>query len=447
MNAAWTKYLPHLFRRRLEGRHNLQKIISNTGWLLMDKVVRMGVGLIVGVWIARYLGPEQFGILNYATAFVALFATIATLGLDGIAVRDIVREPGNKNDILGTVFILRLTGGLATLFFTSVTIYALRSADALTRWLVAIIAAGTVFQAFDVIDYWFQSQVQSRYTVVAKNAAFLLTALLKVFLLFVKAPLMAFAFAGLIEIILGATGLVIAYRSRGQFLISWRWNPSWAKRLLKDSWPLILSGMVIMVYMKIDQVMLGIMIGDRAVGIYSAAVRISEVWYFIPTIVASSVYPALIKAYHLSERNFYEKLQTIMGYFFWGNLLLSLIIASLSSKLVALLYGPSFSDSTAVLEIHIYSGIIVSMSIIFSVKYIIDGTTKINFYGAFSGAITNVVLNLWLIKTLGPKGAAIATLISYAVPIVVLSVLFDKRIGIAFIEAIVSPIRRMKDVS
>ncbi len=441
MNAAWTKYLPPLIRRRLEGRHNLQKIVGNTGWLFVDKVVRMGVGLLVGVWVARYLGPEQFGLLNYATAFVALFATVATLGLDGIAVRDIVQDPANKSEILGTAFFLRLAGGLATLVLTVVSASLLRTTDTLTRWLIVIIAAGTIFQAFDTIDYWFQSQVQSRYTVVAKNTAFLLTALLKVVLLIVKAPLIAFALAGLLEIVLGAAGLMLAYKSHGQFLRSWMWNSTWAKRLLKDSWPLILSGMVIAVYMKIDQVMLGEMVGNREVGVYSAAVRISEIWYFIPTIVSTSLYPALIQAYQDAEKIFYEKLKTIMGYFFWGTLFLSIAITTCSRGIINLLYGVNYLEAATVLSIHIYSGIIVSMSVIFSLKYIIDGTTKISFYGAFAGALSNVLLNLWLIRAAGAQGAAIATLISYVIPIIIQSIFFDKRIGLIFVQAIYYPLR------
>lgn len=172
MNYILTKCIPSFIRIRLEGRTALQKILANTGWLFVDKILRMGVGLLVGVWVARYLGPEQFGLYNYALSFVALFSAFATLGLDGIVVRDIVRDPSYKNEILGTAFILKLLGGISTLILAVGAVSLLRPHDNLTRWLVGIIAAGTIFQAFDVIDFWFQSQVQSKYTVYAKNVAF-----------------------------------------------------------------------------------------------------------------------------------------------------------------------------------------------------------------------------------------------------------------------------------
>ncbi len=433
MNAAWTKYLPLWVRRRLEGRHNLQKIVGNTGWLLVDKVVRMGVGLFVGIWVARYLGPEQFGLLSYATAFVALFATVATLGLDGIAVREIVRDPASKSEILGTVFVLRLAGGVATLVFALVSAPFLRSTDALTRWLVAIIAAGTVFQAFDTIDYWFQSQIQSRYTVVAKNAAFLLTALLKVILLIIKAPLIAFALAGLIEIALGAAGLALAYRSHGQLLRSWRWNPSWARRLLSDSWPLILSGMVIAVYMRIDQVMLGAMIGDRAVGIYSAAVRISEIWYFVPTTIVISVYPTIIRAKQQSNELYLRRIQYLYTLLIWTALCIAIPLTFLSTGIVTRLFGLQYTEAGVVLAIHIWTAVFIFYGIGKGAYIQSENMQLFSLVCTSSGAVANVVLNMVLIRRYGVVGAAMATLFAQITSAILIPAFYPKdRISVKF---------------
>ena len=111
MNHAWTKLLPSFIWTRLDGRLTLQKTIANTGWLFADSILRMGVGMFVGVWIARYLGPQQFGVLSYAMAFVALFSAVATLGLDSIVIREVLRNPASANEIMGSAFILKLAGG------------------------------------------------------------------------------------------------------------------------------------------------------------------------------------------------------------------------------------------------------------------------------------------------------------------------------------------------
>ncbi|MFM6199420.1 MAG: flippase, partial [Dolichospermum sp.] len=296
----------------LKSSDKLREIIANTGWLFADRILRMGVGLFVGVWVARYLGVQQFGVFNYATAFVALFSTLSTLGLDAIVVRSIVREPEKRAEILGTAFWLKLFGGVAALLLAVSSIIVVRHDDQLTISLVAILSSVGIFQAFDTIDLWFQSQVQSKYTVIAKNTAFVITALVKVALISLHAPLIAFAWAGLGEVSLGAIGLIISYRVRGYSPWLWPWSLPLAKTLLKESWPLILSGLTIMIYMRIDQIMLGQMVGDKAVGLYSAATRISEVWYFIPMAMASSVSPAIYAAKEVSESLYYRRIKQLI---------------------------------------------------------------------------------------------------------------------------------------
>jgi len=440
MNQFGIKSLSLFVRNSLNQRPSLRRIVANVGWLSVDRVLRMGVGLFVSVWVARYLGPEQFGILSYAMAFAGLFGVLATLGLDQIIVRDIVQNPNNKDEIIGTAFMLKLTGGFLALIAALVIIFFMRSGDNLTIALVGIVTAGMIFQAFDVIDFWFQAKVQSKYTVFAKNGAFLVMALGKIALILTHAPLIAFALAGLIEIILGSCGLIVFYQRQVAHLRDWRVSFTQAKELLHVSWPLILAGLAISVYMKIGQVMLGNMVSEAEVGIYTAAVRISEVWYFIPMIITSSIYPALSKLFQESEERFYDKLKRVMGYLFWGTLLLSLIISSFSKQIIDVLYGVAYARSAGVLAIHIYAGVVVSMGVVFSQKFILDGTTKISFYGTVVGAVSNVILNLWLLPRYGAYGAAIATVISYTVPVVFQTIIFDRRIGLTFIQAIAYPI-------
>jgi polysaccharide transporter, PST family len=199
MNAAWTKFLPGFLRAKLDSRYMLQAILGNSCWLLADKVVRMGVGLVVGVWIARYLGPEHFGQLSYAIAFVSLFSAIATLGLDGIVVRELVCNSEQKDEILGCAFTLKLIGGGVAFLIVLVAIWLVRPVDTRIHWMVGIIAAGMIFQAFDTADLWFQAQVQSKLTVLAKNAAFLVLAAVKVWLILIQADVTAFAWAATVE--------------------------------------------------------------------------------------------------------------------------------------------------------------------------------------------------------------------------------------------------------
>jgi PST family polysaccharide transporter len=407
------KFANYLIQVRNANNSGLKAIIFNTGWLFADRILRMGFGLIVGVWIARYLGVQQFGIFNYASAFAALFSPIATMGLDGIVIKEIVRYPTNKEEILGTTFCLKLIGAISCLLLTILCILVFRHNDSLTVWLVAILAFAGVFQAFDTIDLWFQSQVQSKYSVLAKNTAFVVITILKVTLVTMKVPLIAFAWAALAEFAVGALGLVITYRVKGFSIWQWRWSFPMAKSFIRQSFPLIFSGLSIMIYLKIDQIMLGEMVSEAAVGIYSAATRISEVWYFIPMAVASSVSPSIYAAKKTDEALYYRILGNLHRLLFFVSIVVSLPMTFISETIITSLFGNAYADAGGVLAIHIWASVFVFMGVATSSWFIAEGLTQFSMYRTLIGAITNIVLNLFLIPAYAGVGAAIATVISY----------------------------------
>jgi PST family polysaccharide transporter len=416
----------------------LLKIISNIGWLFADRVLRMGVGLIVTAWVARYLGPQQFGLFNYATAFVSLFGVLATLGLDQIVVRDMVREPSCKNETLGTAFVLKLSGGILTILVTTGTIFLLRPDDQLTHWLVVITAAGTIFDAFNTIDFWFQLQVKSKYTVIAKNTAFILITLLRIALLQMQAPLIAFAWALLAENALGALGLAIAYKVQGQSLLAWRPSLLRAKTLLKESWPLLLSGLAIMVYLRIDQIMLGQLADDKAVGIYSAATKISELWYYIPIAIVTSVTPSIVEAKKVSETLYYNKLQKLFNLMAVIAYMIAIPMTFLSKYIVVMIFGQNYVASGGVLSIHIWAALFVFFGWSKGIWIVAEGLTMFSLVATTSGAVMNILLNFLLLPIYRETGAAIATVISYAFVDYFLCMIYPptQRIGLVMTKAL-----------
>ena len=265
------RFMPGFIKRRIEDRPNLVKILDNIGWLFFDKILRMGVGLIVGVWVARYLGPEQFGLFNFATAFVGMFGVIAGLGLQGVVVRDLVREPYSKEEILGSAVALQMVGGLVAYGLTLCAIFWLRPDDALAKTIVAILGSMMLFKASEVAVCWFESQVLSKFTVWVQNGTFLVFASIKVLLVLKGAPLIAFVWVTMAEGGAVALMMLVVLGACGPRMRHLQVKVSRAKSLFADSWPLLLSGITVMIYMRIDQVMLGQMVGDEAVGIYSSA--------------------------------------------------------------------------------------------------------------------------------------------------------------------------------
>lgn len=407
--------IPQFITRRISHRPNLVNIVWNIGWLFFDRVLRMGMGLIVGVWMARYLGPEQFGLLSFATAFTGLFAVIAVLGLNEIVVRDIVRDPDGARLTLGAAALLQLIGGLISFLVILVAISYARPDDALTRSIVAILGAMMLLKSSDIAVYWFESQVQSKYTVWAQNSAFLVFAVIKVLLILRQSPLIAFAWAMLGEAVVVAFVLLVVLGRKGPALSSLRAKTARVKTLLADSWPLALSAIVITLYMKIDQIMLGQMIGDEAVGIYSAAVRISEVWYFIPIVIVTSVFPAILEAKRRSEAQYHERLQKLYNLLVILSVAVALPMAFLSAPIVGLLFGEAYTEAGPVLAIHVWAAVFVSLGVASSKWYIAEGRQILALQRSVLGAFANVLLNFWLIPVYGPVGAAIATIISYGI--------------------------------
>lgn len=426
MNANWLKYLPGFIRAKLEGRHGLQAILGNTGWLFGDKLLRMGVGLFVGVWLARYLGPQQFGLWNFAIAFTALFGTFATLGLDGIVVREIVKNPERQNEILGSAFGLKLIGGVVALLIALLSISLIRKGETLTLWLVGISAAGLIFQSVNIIDFYFQAKVQSRYTVYAANGAFVLVTLVKIYLLLTSAPLIAFAWVGLGEIALTAIFLLIAYQFNHHNMREWHYKKDVARNLLMESWPLIISSVAVMIYMRIDQIMIGQMLGDEEVGWYSAAIKISEVWYFIPMAIVSSVFPAIIDAKKKSEALYYQRLQKLYNLMVILSLTVAIPMTFLADWMMELLFGREYILAGPVLSISIWCGLFASLSVASGKWFISEGYTVLALKRNLYGAMLNIVLNYYLIPIFGMLGAALSTLVSFSLAAYV-SDIFSKK--------------------
>lgn len=426
-NRSWTRFLPARLQKHMSGRDNLKAILGNSGWLFMDKILRMGVGLVVGVWIARYLGPRNFGLLNYALAFTSIFGALATFGVDGILVRELVKSPEKRDELLGSAFILKLSGALAAFIVIMFSISIMRRGETLTIWVVALLGAGFIFQSLNVIDLFFQSKVQSRYTVYATNGAFLLMAIVRVILLSTAAPLIAFAWAALGEFAFASIFLVIAYRARGMNVWAWRSRLHVMRDLLWASWPLMLSGISVMIAMRVDQVLIGQIQNDKQVGIYSAATRLAEIWYFIPVGIAGSAFPSLVESKKQNEDLYYQRLQKLYNALALLSITFALTMTFLSVPITELLYGPKYASSASVLSILIWSGVPVSIGCAWSNWMLLENRTRTMFLFQVAGAAFNLILNLALIPRFGIVGSAYATLLSYWSWIIVLCVVMKSQ--------------------
>ena len=399
--------------KNFKNDQGFMRYFKNTSWVFSEKVLRMTVGLFVGIWVARYLGPEQFGVFSYAQSFVGLFTAIATLGLDGIVVRDLVKDESSEDELIGTAFWLKVMGALGVLLILAIA-KNFTSNDCHTDTLVFIIASATIFQSFNVVDFYFQSKVMSKFVVYANIISLFISSLVKIALILNEAPLIAFAWVILFDSFVLACGFIYFYiKNNSKFEIkNLKFRVDSAVSLLKESWPLILTGLVVSIYMKIDQVMIKEMMNAEAVGQYAAAVRLSEAWYFIPIVIVSSLFPAIINAKTQSDGLYYERLQKLYISMVWMAMAIALPMTFFSDQIVELLYGPQYSQAASVLMIHIWAGVFVFLGVVFSRSLIVENLTKIAFYRTLLGATLNITFNYILIPRYGINGAAMATLLA-----------------------------------
>lgn len=388
-----------------------QKYMKNTGWLMFGKILSMLVGFV----IARYLGASAFGELSFADAFTTIIAAVGALGLDSFIIREIINDPKKKEEILGTSLLLRLgTNALLIPLTAGIYLFFHRHADQPGDpliWIIVILSFASFFKSFNIIDSYFQSQVASRYVVKVQNICVIISAVIKVFLVLMNLPLIWFAAALTFDSLLLAAGLVLMYQSRGENIRYWTFSKSRAYSLLKQSFPLILSAVMVSIYMKIDQVMLKD-VGSTEVGIYSAAAKISEAWYFIPVAIVTSVFPAIIHARKTDTARYLKRLGNLYDLLVLISVPVAILVSFLASDIIHFLYTDKYQGAGEMLAVHIWSGIFVFLGSASSQYLLAEGFTLISFQRTAVGAVLNVLLNLWLIPLYGGLGASIATLIA-----------------------------------
>ncbi len=380
--------------------------------MFAEQMMRMVAGLLVGIWVARYLGPAQFGLFSYALAFTALFSSIAKLGLDSIMVRDLVREPTQRDVYMGTAFWLKIIGAITMLGVIGIALQ-LTTSDSTTKLYVFIIASGAIFQSFEVVDFYYQSKVLSKFISICKLIQLFSSSLIKIYLIYIGSGLFWFVMVSLVDQVTLAITMYLAYRYQKINNFFNFFDRRLAKKLLIDSWPLILSGLAVMIYMRIDQIMIKEMLGEKEVGIYSAATRISEVCYFIPVLIANSIFPSIVNSKGISEKLYYSRMERLYRFMFWSAIAIAIPVTLLGEMIVTSLYGQAYREAGIVLMIHIWAGVFVFIGVGSSNWFICEGLQKYATVNTIVGGVANVLLNLLLIPIYGIYGAAVATIISY----------------------------------
>ena len=403
---------------------DLRSALANSGWLLLDRVLRIVISITVGAWVARHLGPVNLGQLSYALALLALLQAACSLGLDGPVVRDVSQHRTQAAAILGSALRLRLLSG-ALGWLAMIAIAAmLRPGDSLTLLLVTIVGAALVFNSAEVVDLWLQSQSRSRVSVPLRFAAYCIVAMLKVGLILADAPLWAFAAAALADVVLVAVALAWAY-TRWPIRSTWTWDGHAAKRMFQESWPLMLSALSIGIYMRIDQIMLRQLASERELGLYSAILPFSQGWQIIPMTLYASLLPKLAQLRTQDPVQYQRRLQQVYTAFAWAGVFVAVVTALSGSWLVATLLGPGFAEAVPILHWHAFTNVFIFMGVAQSLAIVTERTPKLALHKTLIGACVSLMANYVLVPHWGAVGAAGAAILSQFVSVALSNALLD----------------------
>ena len=401
--------------KSLQKNQGFIKYSKNISWLFFERILRITVGLFVSVWVAKYLGPKQFGFFSYTLSFVALFGFMVTISHTSIVVKELVKNPNHNDEIVSTAFWLKIMGAMLGVLITLAISINFTSNDRFVNILILIIASSNIFHSFNVVDDYFQSKVMNKFVVITNVISLFLSSVIKIILILNDAPLIAFVWVVFFDNFILASGFIYFYiKLNSKFKIkNLKFKSKTAILLLKDSWPLMISSAAILIHIKVDQVIIKEILGLEAVGQYAAAARVSEAWYFIPSVLTASFFPAIINAKKNNEDLYNSRLQKLYDIMVWVAIAIAIPMIFLSDWLIEILYGYQYSEAGNVLMIHIWAGVFVSLGLASKRWLICENLQKVLIVNTFIATITNIGLNYILIPKFGIVGAAWATIISY----------------------------------
>jgi O-antigen/teichoic acid export membrane protein len=392
---------------------------------MFEKVFGMLVGLVVGIYVARYLQPTNYGLLNYAISFAGIFAAFSTLGLDSILVREFARRPEDSEWLLGTALVLRGFGTLLLMVLLTTALFFMGN-DTFTNLLIYIIASAEIFKSFEVINAFYQSKVLSKNVVKVQLIANLSISLFKILLISLQAPLIWFAIAILIGSILNAIGYVFIYWTREGNPFYWKVKKILAFDLLKESWPLVIYGFMLYVQARIDQVMLGKMLNNYEVGQYSVALKLIEMLGFIPMALMSTFSPSIAKA-KINDKAIYEdRLLNLYRLMFLVFLVVAIPVYLFADEMIVFLYGEEYKAAGILLSLFAIRLFFTNMGVGKSVFIVNESLFKYSLITAVVGATVNISINYLLIPKMASVGAIIATIISFSVSIFFVDLFYSK---------------------
>ena len=386
------------------------KEFKNAGWLICGKVIQMLISFIISIFTTRYLGPSNFGIINYANAYVAFFTSLCTLGINSVIIKDFVDYPDEQGKTIGTTLGLRaISSFLSAIMIVSIVSIADRG-ETETIIVAALCSISLIFQVVDTINYWFQSKYLSKVSAVATLIAYIMISVYKIILLILGKNILWFAASGAMDYLFIAAVLMTAYKKYNGPRLSFSWKKG--KDLLGKSYHYILSGMMVAIYGYTDKLMLKQMLDETSVGYYSLATAISGMWVFVLSAIIDSMYPTIVNSHKIDHKLFERKNRQLYAIVIYASFFVSVLFMFFGKFAIHILYGDAYLPAAEPLKIVTWYTAFSYLGVARNAWIVCENNQKYLKYMYFCAAAINVVLNYFMIPLLGSSGAAYASLIT-----------------------------------
>lgn len=397
------------------------KTVKNAGWIVGGRLADKVLAFLVGILTARYLGPGNYGLIGYVTAYVTFFASLCNLGINSVIIKNFVDHPQEEGITIGTTMVLRAISSLLSAVMIVGIVYLVDEGDPTTVAVAALSSVGLLFQVFDTLKKWFQNRLQSKYAAIATTVAYLAMSVYKIILLATGRSVEWFAIATSVEYLVVAVFLLIAYRKNNG--PKFGFSIPKARQLLSVSGSYILAGLMASVYASTDRLMLKQMLGESSVGYYTVAVSLSTMWVFLLEAVIDSMYPTVIRSYDQGRDAFRKSNRQLYAIVLYGALAVSAVICLLSEPIVSILYGAEYLPTVAPLRVVVWYTAFSYLGVARNAWMVCENKQKYLKWLYLSAAVINVTLNWMMIPGMGAAGAALASLITQIATTVLLPAL------------------------
>lgn len=391
-------------------------------WLVSGRILQMAIALVINMITARYLGVNNYGIINYVASYISFFTPICSLGLESIIIKELVDKPDRQGETIGTAMGMRIISSVFSMVAIMLFLFFIDKGNQVMLGVAFLQSIILIFNTADLFEFWYQSRLESKVSVTVRTIGYLITAVYKIAILGFQKSIYWFAFTNTLDMIIAFVLLRLVYKKSGGQKFGF--NLKLGKKMLKISYNFIISGLMVAVYAQMDKIMLGQMLDTYTVGLYSVGIYICTLWNFIPEAMIASLRPGIMEAKKYDKNSYEKKLKQMYALIIWVSILYAVGVCLFSKYIILILYGKAYLGARIPLMIAVwYCGFSLTGSAR-EVWIICEGKQKYSKWFALIGALTNLILNYLLIPRIGMFGAAIATLVTQIMTGFIVTLLF-----------------------